>query len=367
MTALRELVADNGAVVLAAGGLVVGFLFGAITYKTNFCTMGAISDIVSFGDYRRFRAWMLAGATALLGAQLLQYAGVVELTKSMYLAPSINWSGNVIGGLMFGYGMVFASGCPSRNLARLGSGDLRSLVALIVLGIFAYMTMGGVLGPLRAWLEQSTAVSLAGINASSQSLGDVLSAGIGVDRGTATLIATTGVAAAALVYCLKDERFRGSAVHVLSGIGVGLCVVAGWAVTGLAFDELADRPAAPISLTFVRPAGDSLEWLERFTALGLPGFGVATVFGAVLGAFVTAVAMKRFAVMTFTDKGDMIRVLSGSALMGIGGVMALGCTVGQGITGVSTLAVGSYISLASIVAGGFLGMRAFERMIMAEA
>jgi hypothetical protein len=166
---------------------------------------------------------------------------------------------------------------------------------------------------------------------------------------------------------LKDERFRGSAVHVLSGIGVGLCVVAGWAVTGLAFDELADRPAAPISLTFVRPAGDSLEWLERFTALGLPGFGVATVFGAVLGAFVTAVAMKRFAVMTFTDKGDMIRVLSGSALMGIGGVLALGCTVGQGITGVSTLAVGSYISLASIVAGGFLGMRAFERMIMAEA
>lgn len=367
MTALRELVVDNGPVALAVGGLVVGFLFGAITYKTNFCTMGAISDIVSFGDYRRFRAWMLAGATALLGAQLLEYAGIVELTKSMYLAPSINWTGNVIGGLMFGYGMVFASGCPSRNLARLGSGDLRALVALIVLGIFAYMTIGGVFGPLRAWLEQSTAVSLGGMSAPTQSLGDILSAGLGIDSGTGALIATAVVAGALLIYCFKDASFRGSAVHVASGIGVGLCVVAGWAVTGLAFDELSVRPMAPISLTFVRPAGDTLEWLQRFTALGLPGFGVATVLGAVLGAFVTAVAMKRFSIMAFSNKGDMMRVLSGSALMGIGGVMALGCTVGQGITGVSTLAAGSYISLVSIVCGGFLGMKAFERMIMAEA
>ncbi|HET7056905.1 MAG TPA: YeeE/YedE thiosulfate transporter family protein, partial [Thermomicrobiales bacterium] len=160
---------------------------------------------------------------------------------------------------------------------------------------------------------------------------------------------------------------RKSPVHIASGVGVGLCVVAGWAVTGLAFDELADRPVAPISLTFVRPAGDSLEWLQRYTALGLPGFGVATVIGSILGAFATAVAMKRFAITTFSDKGDTIHVLSGSALMGVGGVLALGCTVGQGITGVSTLAVGSFIAFAAIVTGGVIGMKAFERILMAEA
>lgn len=367
MTALRELVVENGPMALSLGGLLIGFLFGAIVFKTNFCTMGSISDIVSFGDYRRFRAWILAAATALIGAQLLQAGGIVELTRSMYLSPSINWFGSVLGGLMFGYGMVFAGGCASRNLARVGGGDLRSLVALIVIGIFAYMTIGGILGPIRAWLEQSTAVSLAGINAPSQSLGDILSAGLATSRATGALIFTALIAAAALFYCFRDESFRGSPIHIASGIGIGLCVVAGWALTGLAFDELADRPVAPISLTFVRPAGDSLEWLQRYTALGLPGFGVATVIGSILGAFATAVAMKRFAITTFSDKGDTIRVLSGSALMGVGGVLALGCTVGQGITGVSTLAVGSFIAFAAIVTGGVIGMKAFERILMAEA
>ena len=367
MTVIRELVAGNGPMALAVGGLAIGFLFGAIVFKTNFCTMGSISDIVSFGDYRRFRAWVLAAATATIGAQILQFAGVVELARSMYMAPNINWVGNVLGGLMFGYGMMFAGGCPSRNLARVGGGDLRSLVGLIVLGIVAYMAIGGLLGPARAWVEQSTAISLAGIDAPSQSLGDVLSSGLGLDRAAGALVAMAVLLVPALVYCFKDESFRRSAVHVGSGIGIGLCVVAGWAVTGLAFDELANSPVAPISLTFVRPAGDTLEWLQRFTALGLPGFGVATVFGAVLGAFVTAVVMKRFTITAFSDKGDTIRVLSGSALMGVGGVLALGCTVGQGITGVSTLAIGSIVSFASIVAGGFAGMKAFERMLMAEA
>lgn len=367
MTALRELVAENGPMALSLGGLIIGFLFGAIVFKTNFCTMGSISDIVSFGDYRRFRAWVLAAATALIGAQLLQHAGIVELTRSMYLAPSVNWFGNVLGGLMFGYGMVFAGGCASRNLARVGGGDLRSLMALIVLGIFAYMTIGGILGPIRAWLEQSTAIGLDGLNAPSQSLGDILNAGLDLGRTMGALIVTAAVASTALVYCFKDESFRGSPVHIASGIGIGLCVVAGWALTGLAFDELADRPVAPVSLTFVRPAGDALEWVQRYTALGLPGFGVATVFGVVLGSFVTAVAMKRFTITTFSDKGDTIRVLSGAALMGVGGVLALGCTVGQGITGVSTLAIGSFITFAAIVTGGVIGMKAFERILMAEA
>ena len=367
MTALREVLAENGPMALTLGGLLIGFLFGAIVFKTNFCTIGAISDIVSFGDTRRFRAWVLAAVTAIVGAQYLQYAGVVELSRSMYLGASLNWVGSLLGGLMFGYGMVFAGGCASRNLARVGGGDLRSLLALIVLGIFAYMTMGGVLGPVRAWLEQSTAINLADVQASSQTLGEILRAQFGIAPEISVLLAFAAVVIAGLAYCFADAGFRASHVHVLSGLGVGLCVVAGWALTGLAFDELADRPVAPISLTYVRPTGDTLEWLQRYTALGWPGFGVATVFGAVLGAFVTALAMRRFKVTTFSNRNDTVRVLGGAALMGIGGVLGLGCTIGQGVTGLSTLALGSFLTTIAIVVGGVIGVKALERSLMTEA
>ena len=202
----------------------------------------------------------------------------------MYLGATFNWFGNVAGGLMFGFGMVFAGGCASRNLARVGGGDLRALLTLIVLGLFAYMAIGGILGPIRAALEQATSFALP---APTQGLGDLLARMLGMAAGTARTTVAAAIFAAALIYCFKDAEFRSSPVHVLSGIGIGLCVVVGWALTGLAFDDLADRPTAPISLTYVRPTGDALEWLQRYTAGPLPGFGVASVFGAILGALVT--------------------------------------------------------------------------------
>lgn len=367
MTALREVLAENGPVALTLGGLLIGFVFGAIVYRTNFCTMGAISDIVSFGDARRFRAWMLAAVTAILGTQLLEYAGVVELSRSMYLGPNLNWAGCLLGGLLFGYGMVFAGGCASRNLVRVGGGDLRALLALIVLGIFAYMTMGGIFGPVRVWLEQSTAVNLTDFRATHQGLGEVVRAHFGIERNMAALAVLAAVVIPALIYCFFSKPFRSSGVHVFSGLAVGLCVVAGWALTGLAFDEMSDRPVAPISLTYVRPTGDALEWLQRYTALGWPGFGVATVLGAIAGAFITALAMGRFKVTTFSDKKDTVRVLGGAALMGIGGVLGLGCTIGQGVTGLSTLALGSFLTFAAILVGGVIGIKVFERILMAEA
>lgn len=363
MSALREMIAANGPIWLAVGGLAIGMAFGALVFATNFCTMGAISDIVTLGDWRRFRAWLLAAATALFGAQMLQWMGAVDLAASMYLSPTLNWSGHIVGGLMFGFGMVFAGGCPSRNLARVGGGDLRALMVLLVLGMFAYMTMGGIVGPLRAGLEQATSVALA---APTQGFGDILAGMFGSTAGMGRLVMSTGVIAAVLVYCFKDAAFRTSPVHVWSGIGIGLCAVAGWALTGLAFDEMSDRPTQPISLTYVRPTADAVEWLERFTAARMPGFGVATVFGAILGAFLAAMAKRRYRVITFADSNDTLRSLMGAALMGIGGVLALGCTIGQGITGVSTLAVGSFLTFAAIVAGAVAGVRTLERWLMAE-
>jgi uncharacterized protein len=359
MALLREGVAQRADLYLALGGLLLGGLFGWVVFATNFCAMGSLSDIYNFGDWRRFRAWLLAAAVALVGAQLLATGGWVELDKSMYLAASgFNWVGHVIGGLMLGFGMVFAGGCPSRNLARAGGGDVRSLLGLVVLGLFAHMTLGGLLAPPRAALEQVTSIALG-----AQDLGHLAGKVAGVPIATGNLLATGLLAAAVLTYCLADARFRASPVHIWSGIAIGLTVVAGWALTGLAFDDMAARPAPPVSLTYVRPTGDALQWLTLFTAAPVPSFGAASVFGALLGACAASLLMGRFRISTFSDPSDTLRNLGGAALMGIGGVMALGCTVGQAITGVSTLALGSILTFAAIVAGGFWGLRALQRAV----
>ena len=360
---LREIIANNAQLVLALGGLLIGFAFGATVYRTNYCAMGSLSDIYNFNDYRRFRAWILAAATALLGAQLLHGTGVVELDKSMYLTPTFNWFGYIVGGLIFGIGMVFAGGCPSRNLARAGGGDLRALLTLIVLGLVAYMTIAGLIAPIRAAFDNATAFRLFG--APTQGIGDLLGTLTGISRRSLSLVIAVLIAAAALGFCFADHRFRNSPVHVVSGVAVGLTVVAGWAVTGLAFDDMAARPAPPISLTYIRPTGDTLQWLALFSATPMPGFGVASVFGALLGAFAAAMYMGRFRLATFSDTDDTVRNLMGAAMMGVGGVMALGCTVGQAITGVSTLALGSFVTFGAIVVGGFYGLKLLERWIMA--
>jgi hypothetical protein len=369
MNALREMIVRNPAEWLALGGLAIGFVFGFVVYRTNFCTMGSISDFMSFGDYRRFRAWLLAAAVALVGTQWLALTGTIPLAKSMYLSPTLNWFGNIVGGLMFGFGMVFAGGCASRNLARVGGGDLRALLTLIVMGLFAYMAIGGLLGPVRAAIEQWTAISLAdlgGLKIATQSIGDVAGAATRLGSQSGNALMTVLIAGGVLLYCFRDESFRTSPLHIFAGIAVGLCAVAGWALTGLAFDDMADKPTTPISLTYVRPTADSIEWLQRFTAGRMPGFGVTTVFGAIVGAFVAALSMGRFQLTSFSGVGDTKRSLFGAMLMGIGGVMALGCTVGQAITGVSTLAIGSFLTFAAIVIGGIRGMKSLERILMEE-
>lgn len=363
MSGLREAIQANASMWLAVGGFVIGALFGGLVYRTNFCAMGAISDIVNLDDWRRMRAWLLAAATAILGAQLLDWGGVVELRRSMYLAPSFNWLGNALGGLMFGLGMVFAGGCASRNLARAGGGDLRALLTLLVLGVFAYVAVGGLLGPLRSMLDQATSVALP---AKSQSLGDLATYVLGLKGNTGSIAVTAVVVVGVAAYCFGNADFRNSPTHIVAGLGIGLCAMLGWALTGLAFDELADRPVSPISLTYVRPTGDTIEWMQRFTAARMPSFGVASVFGALFGSFVAAKAMGRFRLTTFSDAGDTSRCLIGAALMGVGGVMALGCTVGQAITGVSTLALGSFVTFVALVIGGTLGVRVLERWLLAE-
>jgi uncharacterized membrane protein YedE/YeeE len=364
--ALRELVIASPALYVGFGGLLIGVVFGYIVFRTNFCTMGSISDIMNFGDYRRFRAWLLATATAILGATFVEVAGIADLTDSIYLTPSLNWFGNIVGGLLFGFGMVFAGGCTSRNLVRAGGGDLRSLMVIIVVGIFGYMTIGGLLGPLRVMIFTPTTVNLADYGLDSQRTGDILAAMFGIDAKVAGSAMVVVILAGLLGYIFKDKGFRNSPMHIIAGAGIGLCVIAGWTLTGLAIDDFADVPVQLTSLTYVRPSGDLIDYLMRFTAYSAPSFAVVTTLGALLGGFIGAIAHGKFHIATFADAIDTTRNLFGAALMGIGGVLALGCTVGQAISGASTMALGSYITFAFIVLGGIAGMKFFEFLLMRE-
>ncbi|NKB52643.1 MAG: YeeE/YedE family protein [Rhizobiaceae bacterium] len=363
---LRESVLENPGHIVMWGGLVIGMVFGFTIYRTNFCTMGSISDIIALSDYRRFRAWLLAAAVAVLGAWWVETAGVTDLANTMYMTPNLNWAGNIIGGALFGFGMAFAGGCVSRNLVRTGGGDIRSLMVLIVTGIFGYMTIGGILGPIRANIESASAVDLSEMGLEDQGVGSMLASVSGMDSATGHTIMILVIVAVIFLYCFKDQQFRQSKTHIVSGVVIGACVTAGWVLTGLAADEFADVAVPVGSLTFVRPSGDAIEYLMRFTALGFPNFGISTLVGTILGAFIAAKVAGRFRLATFADSTDTLRNLFGAMLMGIGGVMALGCTVGQAVTGVSTLAFGSMLTFAAIVAGGFLGVNYLNRLIMAE-
>ncbi|MCK4712934.1 MAG: YeeE/YedE family protein, partial [Marinosulfonomonas sp.] len=180
------------------------------------------------------------------------------------------------------------------------------------------------------------------------------------------MIALAVLAGGLLVYCFVDRSFRKSPVHIIAGVGIGLCVVAGWALTGLAQDDFADVPVALASLSYVRPAGDTLDYLMRATAYDSPGFNVMSFAGVLLGGFIGALSKGKLGMSTFADKSDTLRNTFGAALMGIGGVVALGCTVGQGVTGFSTLAVGSGITLIFIVLGGIGGIKYMEWVAMRD-
>ncbi len=359
--AWKEIVVEQPGLYVGWGGLLIGIAFGFIVYRTNFCTMGSISDILSFGNYSRFRAWLLAAAVAILGVSGLQSLGIMNAADSMYLTPNFGWLANIVGGLMFGFGMVFSGGCISRNLVRAGAGDLRSVVVLLITGIFGYMTIGGLLGPLRVSLFGPGTADLTTLGLETQSAGEMLALLTGMGASGANTLVLTVIVAAILIYCFKDAQFRTSTPNLIAGVGIGLCVVAGWMLTGLAQDEFSEEVVL-ISLTYVRPVGDSMDYLMRFTALGAPGFGVVTTIGALLGGFVGALSMGRLHMTTFADSGDSVRNMFGAALMGIGGVLALGCTVGQALTGFSTLAMGSMITFIFIVLGGIVGMKAMERL-----
>lgn len=335
---------------------LIGIIFGAVVNKTNFCTMGAISDWVNMGNKGRLRAWFLAIGVAMLATQLMQYKDIIDVSKSIYLTPNFGWLGYLLGGFLFGVGMTLASGCGQRTLVRVGGGNLKSLVVMILLGLTAYMTMRGLLALVRVNVIEVTNINLAAKDIADQGIGTLIGNVLGVENSTLISRITAVLLGGGLViYAFLGKELRRSFDNILAGLVIGLVIAAGWYITGVVgFDDF--DPVRLESYTFIAPTGQGLMYLQTFTGSTI-NFGIAAVFGVILGSFLYAVLTGKFRLETFRDQNDMVRHMLGGVFMGFGGVLALGCTIGQGITGMSTLASGSVLALISIIFGSALTMK----------
>jgi hypothetical protein len=354
--------------VVALGGFALAFVFGAVANRTNFCTMGAVSDVVNMGSWGRMRMWLLAIAVAILGTHALQLAGLIDLGKSLYVRPNFTWLSYVLGGFLFGVGMTLGSGCGSKTLVRLGGGSLKSLVVFFFLGIAAYMTLKGLFAIWRAnWIDP-VALDLSARHLPRQDLPTLISAVTGAILPTVEAIVAFAVAAALLAFVFKDREFRTSFDHVLGGTVVGLVIVGGWYITGhVGFAEnpetledtfFGTNSRTIESLSFTAPVGYALELLMLWSDKSLTvTFGIAATLGIIAGSFAYAIVSRTFRWEGFAGAEDTANHVIGGILMGFGGVTALGCTIGQGLSGFSTLAVGSILVFAAIIAGAALTMK----------
>jgi uncharacterized membrane protein YedE/YeeE len=350
----------------------VALALGAIAQKTRFCTMGAVSDWVNMGDTGRMRSWVFAMAIALAGVVLLETTGLVNLgteTFPPYRTPQFAWLRYILGGLLFGIGMTLGSGCGNRTLVRIGGGNLKSVVVLAVAAVCAYALMWTPLfeQAFLPWI-QATTVDLSRYGMPTQELGSILAGMFGFGGSHALRLAVSALVAAGLfVWVFWSRDFRGSFDNVLGGAAVGIAVVAGWYLTagppGQAWKEYVEM-ATEIpsrvqaqSFTFIAPMGDSLRYLTDPANFTLINFGVAALAGVILGGFLYAIATKGFRYERFFTLKDFGNHVLGGALMGTGGVLAMGCTIGQGVTGISTLAMGSILVFFSIVIGAVLTLR----------
>jgi len=356
---MQDLSSLAALVAWSAFGLAA--VFGAVANRVDFCTMGAVTDVVVSGDWRRMRMWLLAIAVAIVGATWLEATGLVDLGKSIYAAPRVAWASHLVGGFLFGFGMTLSSGCGSKMLIRVGAGNLKSLMVLIVLAISAYMTLKGLFAVWRVNTLDTLRLDTSAFGAAHSDLPSVVSALAG--GGSVKMALSLAIALGVATFALSARDFRETRGMIAGGLIIGAVIVAGWYVTGhlghLAEDPrtleeafIATNSGRPESYSFVAPVAYTLELLLLWSDQSrVVTFGIAGVLGMATGSAAMALATRRFRWEGFASIEDLVNHIVGGVLMGFGGVTALGCTIGQGLSGISTLAIGSFIALAAIVGG----------------
>ncbi len=368
---------------------IIAFILGLVVNKTNFCTMGAVSDLVNMGDAGRLRAWILAATVALIGVVILEALGRVDLSSTLppYRASQFMWGRYIFGGILFGIGMTFASGCGNKTLIRIGGGNIKSIFVFAVIAVIAYYMVD----PFKElpatwyqlyfapWLGEAT-VSLS----TPQDLGSIIGNWFSVEASTMRLIVGSLIAAIALYFIFRSEDFRKSGDNVFAGITIGIIIMLAWYFTSnvavntedgafsmtqfynewdMMMDSEAGKPKngstnlQAQSFTFISPIGQMFGYIGSSFSSAFMTFGVVSVLGVIFGSLIWSLVTRSFRIEWFNSFKDFYMHMIGAVLMGFGGVLGLGCTVGQGISGVSTLALGSFLVFISIVFGSAITMK----------
>jgi uncharacterized membrane protein YedE/YeeE len=357
-------------------GFILAVIMGALVNKTNFCTMGAVSDWVNMGDTGRFRSWVFAIAIAMGGLIILESSGLVNLDsyelkdlRPPYRMANFEWLRYILGGVMFGIGMTLASGCGNKTLIRVGGGNIKSVLVLLVASFFAYLmaktNFYGIV--FHSWMSPLS-IDLAKYGMSGQDVGRVVTGLTGEGDAINIRAIVGGVFVVLLmIYVWKSADFRKSFDNILGGLTVGLCVVAAWYLTAGAkgqewlentsFMDVPPRGVGAQSFTFTSPMADTFDYALHITNTNFVTFGVMALAGVIAGSFLYAVIFRKFRFEWFQSTKDFLAHAIGGVLMGIGGVLALGCTIGQGVTGFSTMAIGSMMAFVSLAFGSALTMK----------
>ncbi len=364
----------------------IALIMGAVVNKTNFCTMGAVSDVVNMGDSSRMRAWVLAMAIAMLGVTIFEAMAYfsVDVTRPPYRGSNFAWLEYVIGGVMFGVGMTLGSGCGNKTLIRIGGGNIKSVIVLAIIGVCAYYMINPFPGTDKTIYSEVFYpwTSLASISLSGkQDISGLINSATSIDLGTLRLVIGLLVVAMLTFIVFRSSDFRSNKDNIIGGTVVGFAVLAAWYISGgfatisadgdtyswvqYASDDVwslieeGKRPPAVAvqSFTFINPMGETYGYVLSGFSASVITFGLMTLFGVISGSFLWSLVSKSFRIEWFVDFKDFKTHFIGAVLMGVGGVLSLGCTFGQGITGISTLSVGSIIAFASIVFGSALTMK----------
>jgi uncharacterized membrane protein YedE/YeeE len=329
----------------ALAGLIAGVVLGLSARLGDFCTLGALESALYGDDQRRLRLWGVVLAVAIFGTYLGSSLGFIDIGGSIYHQIAWDPAASIFGGLLFGYGMAMAGNCGFGALVRFGGGDLRSLVVVVVMGVFAFVALSGPLAPLRiALFAQTDATGPQGVANAVQGL-----------TGLPPLLTAGAIALGLLAWALAHQGLRRSPRQLAWGVAAGLAVV--WSFMATSWLASASFGEVQVEgLSFTAPLGRTLIWLMTSTAGGV-SFSVGTVCGVLVGAFAGSLWRGLFRWEACEDPRELGRQVSGAAMMGVGGVVALGCSVGQGVSGFATLAWSGPVTLAAIGLGAVIGLR----------
>lgn len=337
---------------------------GVISQRTHFCTMGAIADVVNMGDWTRARQWILAIGVAMVGFAALVHLDLIDASKTLYANNRFMWLSSAVGGLMFGYGMVMASGCGNKTLVRIGAGNLKSLVVFLVLGLSAFATLKGITAVVRVNTVDTVALSMP----NGADLGTLIAGVTGFASNLMAIWSGYALGAVLMWWVLRHADFW-TVENLLASVGIGALIVAMWWVSGhVGFLPEHPETLEPVylgtnsgrieAMSFVAPLAHSLDWLMFFSDKSkVLTVGVVSVMGVIVGSAACAVQQKTFRWEGFANVDDLSQHLMGAVLMGVGGVTAMGCTFGQGLSGISTLSLNSFVAVAAIVSGAVLSLR----------